>query len=696
MSRIHLRGRIGLLFRAPLLAFAALPALAQRPITLEDALALRSVSAAVLSPDGATIAYVRTVPRKAFADKDGLPWAELHVCDQSGASRPYVTGEVNVSNVAWTPDGQSISYLAKRTGDEERCLYAIPLGGGESRRLVKHATGIAEYSWSPDGKAVAFVATEEEPKRTKELADKGFKAEIYEERPRFAKLFLARPFDEPAVEPRAFDLPGQASDVAFAPDGKRIALALAPTPLVDDQQMARRVHVVDAESGAILARVENPGKLGDLRWSPDGELLAMISGADESDPSTARLLVAPATGGKPRELAPGAEWDAVAFGWQDARTLLFLADHGLSTGLHEIAADGSGFKTILAPGSYALGGFNLSRDGQRAALIGSSARFPSEAFAMSHGDAAPRRLTDSNPVLAEIRLAEQEAVDFRARDGLALQGVLIRPLDARPGERVPLILVAHGGPESHYRDAWLTGYSTPGQVAAARGYAVFYPNYRGSTGRGVAFAKSSQGDPAGKEFEDLVDAVDHLVALGLVDPAKVGVTGGSYGGYATAWCSTKLSERFAAGVMMVGITDLVSKAGTTDIPNEMHDVHWRKHAVEDWDLFLERSPVRWVEGAHTPLLIVHGKNDTRVHPAQSLELYRQLKLHGQAPVRLVNYPGEGHGNRNDPARYDYALRMLQWFDHYLRGPGGEPPPPDLEYPLEEKKEEPSSATSAAG
>src|SRR5690606_12470890 len=202
----------------------------------------------------------------------------------------------------------------------------------------------------------------------------------------------------------------------------------------------------------------------------------------------------------------------------------------------------------------------------------------------------------------------------------------------------------HGGPESHYKNGWLTGYSSFGQLAAARGFAVFYPNYRGSTGRGVAFSKLSQGDPAGLEFDDLVDAVDHLIEIGLVDRDKVGVTGGSYGGYATAWLSTRYSDRFAAGVMFVGISNKISKVGTTDIPNEEFLVHARKRPWENWQFFLERSPIYYADDSTTPLLILHGEDDPRVDPGQSHELYRHLKLRGQAPVRLVLYPGEGHGN----------------------------------------------------
>ncbi len=139
--------------------------------------------------------------------------------------------------------------------------------------------------------------------------------------------------------------------------------------------------------------------------------------------------------------------------------------------------------------------------------------------------------------------------------------------------------------------------------------------------------------------------------------------------------------------MFVGLSDLISKSGETDIPNEMYLVHWKKRVWEDWELFLNRSPIYYVEKARTPLLILHGKEDPRVHPSQSLELYRHLKVLAQTPVRLVWYPGEGHGNRKSAARYDYNLRMMRWFDHYLKGTGGPPPPYELDYGIELEDEE---------
>jgi dipeptidyl aminopeptidase/acylaminoacyl peptidase len=662
---------------ASLLFLAAWPLEAADTLTPFDVARTRSVTSAAISPDGTRVAYTLLVPRRVLDEEDGAAWSELHVAGRDGSDRAYVTGAVNVSEVSWTKDGREIAFLAKRGKDETRCLYAIPADGGEARPLLCHGADIVSYSFAPDGRRVAFLATEETPKKQKDLEKKGFNQQVYEESARPVRIWIGSVADGSAT-PRPLDIPGSASDLKWSPAGALLAFALAPTSLVDDSYMKRRVTVADADSGRVVARVENPGKLGAIAWSPDGKNLAYTAGADVNDPSAGRLMAVAASGGSPRDLLPGYEGNAANVAWRDPNTVVFLGDEGVESVLGEVSIEKPGRPVRRSPGVSVLA-FDLSRDGKTAALVASTSSHPAEVLLWGATERAPRRLTTSNGWLAGRRLAPQGVVHFKARDGLELEGLLIHPRDERKGERYPLILTVHGGPEGHYRNGWLTSYSDPGQVAAGRGFAVFYPNYRGSTGRGVAFSKMGQGDPAGKEFDDLVDAVDFLVGDGLVEKTKVGVTGGSYGGYATAWCSTHDSDRFAAGVMFVGISDLVSKAGTTDIPYEEILVHARRWPWEDWKLAFERSPAFFADRSRTPLLILDGKEDPRVHPSQSLEFYRYLKVRSQAPVRLVLYPGEGHGNRTVAHRLDYNLRMIQWMEHYLKGAGGEPPKYEIEY-----------------
>ncbi|MCJ7755131.1 MAG: S9 family peptidase, partial [Thermoanaerobaculales bacterium] len=549
---------------------------------------------------------------------------------------------------------------------------------------------------SPDGSTVAFVAKEAESEDRKKTEEEGYSQEVFEEDwlPKRVWLQAMPPFQPPVANPsgadqagteaRALPVDGSVFHVRWSPNGKLLAVDVAPTPLIDDQYMARQIHVVDAGTGEIRTAFKNPGKLGEFDFSPDGAHLAMISAADPNDPAVGRLMVGPVAGGPLRDVLPGLEGHVTVFAWQDPDTLMFLSDEGEETRFGEVDIT-TGFEKTHASSWAMTGdarvpimtGLALAGDGQRAVLVGDSPSHPSEVFSMHHGDAGLTRLTDSNPWLADVDLAEQEVFRHQAKDGLDLRGVLIRPLGDTDGP-APLLLMVHGGPEGHLRNGWLTRYSAPAQLAAARGYAVFFPNYRGSTGRGVAFSKLGQADAAGAEFDDLLDAVDALVAAGIADPDRVGVTGGSYGGYATAWCATRFSERFRAGVMFVGISNDVSKGLTTEIPVEDLMVHTLADPWTKMQFRLERSPISYVEQARTPLLIAGGTADSRVHPSQSLQLYRALKLLGKVPVRYVRYPGEKHGNSRAASRDDYARRLVRWMDHFVKEENTEAPPWELD------------------
>ena len=631
---------------------------------------IQSVGQAAVSPDGSQLAVTRYVPRDPF-DANETPWTELHVVDlATGESRGFITGQNQLHAVAWTPDGNGISFLARRADDEATSLYVIPALGGEARRVLTHETSILAYDWSPAGEVV-YIAREARQDPAPGLP---YQVEVYEELGQDREVFVATPEDE--ATPRRLRVEGSVYQALWSPTGDRVAVAVAPSPWVDDFYMLQRVKVVDVRTGRVIAEIQNEGKLGEIAWSPSGDRLALISGENINDPAAGRLLVADASGGAPQDILPGFEGHVEDIDWVERDAIRYLASVGVGSRYASVSPRGDGDRVLYESDEMAIGEIAVSADGRTTGFVASTPEHPSEAYVMQRNQ--PQRLTYSNPWLEDVRLADHEIVTYEARDGLEIQGILIRPLDYEPGQRYPLILSVHGGPEAHDDNGWLTSYADLGQLAAARGYAVFFPNYRGSTGRGVEFSVLSQADPAGKEFDDLVDAVDHFVEIGLADPERVGVTGGSYGGYATGWLATRYTDHFAAGVMFVGISNKVSKVGTTDIPNEEFLVHAMKRPWDDWQFFLERSPIYYADDTETPLLIMHGAEDPRVDAGQSHELFRHLKLRSDAPVRLVLYPGEGHGNRRATARYDYSLRSLRWFDHYLKGPGGEPPTSVLE------------------
>jgi dipeptidyl aminopeptidase/acylaminoacyl peptidase len=265
-------------------------------LTIEQVAQLRSVSQAVIAPQGGRIAYTLVVPRTPMSDEDGPVWTELHVTDTRGESRRFVGAPSRVSQLGWMPDGSMVTFLEKRSDDEQTALYGIPADGGEARRLATLPTAISGYDISPDGSRVALRAREPEPEARTERQSHGFTQRVHEEDWLHTGLWIM-PLDG-SSEPRRLPVEGTVHQVHWSPDGSRLALAVAPTPSVDDSYVFLRVRIVDAESGEVLARIENPGKLGDIAWSPDGEFLAMLSVADQHDPRDGRLVVVPASGGE--------------------------------------------------------------------------------------------------------------------------------------------------------------------------------------------------------------------------------------------------------------------------------------------------------------------------------------------------------------------------------------------------------------
>lgn len=648
-----------------LLASSALVATAAsaRPMTPEDVARLESVGTIAVGPDGSRIAYTTvSLPDVTAGEENAGPEQQLRLAYGPGNARDFLPADMDVSNIAFSPDGRWISFLWSRE-DEDRAVWGIPIDGGAQRKLAEIAgAGVRSYAWSPDGSHMHLLASAAEDKARTAQSEAGFDAIVYEEEARLNRLFRVAIGDTIDAQPQTIAIPGYVSGFDIAPDARHAIIESAPTPQVDDSYTSKRVHILDLATGTVLRVVETPGKIGDVEISPDGTRLSMIAGVDINDPAATTLYFVDVSTGQYRALNQGAPEAAVDAEW--------LADGQLAAVIHKGAQ--SALRIYDANGSVAAehDGGNLilsavESDGGRIAVRASSPSHPSELFVWNDGGF--QRWTSHNPWLSQIDMGQQRTVTYTARDGQTVEGVLIEPVGGAPAGGAPLILDVHGGPEAHDSNGWVTNYSGPGQVAAGQGYAVFLPNYRGSTGYGTAFSKQHQGRYTDPEFTDLVDAKRALVEMGIADPERVGITGGSYGGYATGWASTYFSDEFAAGVMFVGISNQISKFGTTDIPYEMYNVHSLAWPWDDWQKMLEVSPIYHTDKAETPLLIMHGTEDTRVSPSQSYELYRSIKVRKpETPVRLVLYPGEGHGNNRAAARYDYNLRMMRWFETYLK------------------------------
>ena len=640
-------------------------------LTPEDVARIQSVNNTVISENGDRIFYQLLVPKDPM--KENAPSSNhLYVYDRKAKSSKAFVTDYNATNIKFRPNSNSISFTARQKSDTAAALYEIPVTGGEAQRIYGFGASISSYDWHPKANRVAFVSTEPLEKEQNQLP---YRPEIYETDITNSVAYVG---DLNNAEPRKIQVEGHVVGLQWSPDGNRLAVSAAPSSLVDDFYTSQRIYIVDANTLQVTGEIDHKAKMGSLKWSPDGKRIAFIAGEDQHDPIEGRLFIAEATGGKPNILQRDFEGQFHDFIWRDNKTLAVLTSEGVNSSIGIIGIDGK-MRKHYENEELNITGFSAAKDNTMA-LTANSAQHPGELFVLNAKASAVERITTSNPWLENKTFGKQEVITHKASDGMELQGILIHPVNS--SGKIPLITVVHGGPEAHYDNGWLTAYSMPGQVAAGKGYAVFYPNYRGSTGRGIEFAKSSQGDPAGKEFDDIIDGIDYLIENYNIDGDKVGVTGGSYGGYATAWMATRHTDRFAAGVMSVGISNNISKWGTSDIPEEMFLVHARKRIWDDYQFYLERSPIYYADQAKTPLLIMHGKEDTRVDPGQSYELYRHIKTRTETPVRLVLYPGEGHGNRMSTARYDFNVRMMRWFDNYLMNESPEVPELHLDLQLQ--------------
>lgn len=664
-SRLMFRSRIAILIM--ILTFVPTRGESKFPgLSPEDQLKARRVSAVAVSSSGDMVAYAVDSQRSA-RDESGAAYSELYLFDiRSKESRPFVTGKVRVSSPLWKPDGTAIGFLMKR-GDRVQ-VWAIPVSGGEAVQLTNSEEAVLAFRWHPDGKHIGYIASQPRSSREKVLDGKGYGFVFYEENLKHRNLYLVE------IKPDSLCAPSQLTrdmsvwSFEFSPDGRRAVLGASDKPLVDQSYMGQKIYLLDMQSKESHVLASPPGKLGSFAFDPQGKHLAFVGAQSRSDHAVSQLFTVPVAGGAFSNATPENHKGHITWvGWKDSETLVYRSAEGVTTCLRSSRLGNRNTSMLLNSddAGVVFDGISVSTTGFVMAMIGQSAAIPGDLFVFN-GSRSPTRATTLNPWLSQRALGKQTPITYAARDGKLIEGILIHPVDEDPSKRYPMIVVVHGGPESHYVNGWLTSYSEPGQVLAGKGYMVFYPNYRASTGYGVSFAAEGFGDPAGKEFDDIADGIDYLTQKGLADRERVGLGGGSYGGYAAAWFATYYTKYVRAVVMFVGISDLISKQGTTDIPEEELSVHAGKPIEQTWELSLKRSPVYWAHQSTTATLLCGGTDDTRVHPSQSMELYRRMKVNKHPAVRLVQYPGEQHGNARQPARIDLLYRTIEWYDWYVR------------------------------
>jgi dipeptidyl aminopeptidase/acylaminoacyl peptidase len=607
----------------------------------------RSIGDLRLSPDGNRLAMVVSEPVKGTSQRRNI-W----VYDIAASNlRPFTAGAKADTRPRWSPDGRTLAFLSDREGTTQ--IFLIPADGGEARPLTESKTGINSFEWSPDGKRIALLTTapksEDEEKKEKDKDD---------------VRLVAKPEDRTLLQ--VMDIESKAlttlvkgawrvSEFLWTPDGKELIVVATDNP--QQELFSDNIYRLGSAEGDEMTVLAGPaGPFGNLRVSPDGKTLAYV-GSRGDGPQAHDLFVQPLSGGPARNLTVGSlDRPVEALSWEDSSSLLILAAEGFGDAFYDLAIDGKAKKPTWTTGllvrSYARGKKGLVFVGETAAEA------PELYIASAAGK--PTRVSHFNKDWDDIRLVDPEIVRYPSFDKKEIEAALLRPGSAPPGTRHPSVILVHGGPTG----AWTNRFEAWGQLLAARGFAVLYPNVRGSTGYGYDFMVLNRRDWGGGDFKDVLAGADWLVKEGIADPDRIGIGGWSYGGYMAAWAVTQ-TTLFKASVSGAPMTDLAMEYGTEEAGINAYDTWFMGNPYENLPLFTERSPVTYVKKVKTPTLILCGENDATDPVEQCYQFHRGLRRYG-VETEFVVYPREGHGIREEKHRLDMLNRIVDWFEKHLK------------------------------
>jgi dipeptidyl aminopeptidase/acylaminoacyl peptidase len=655
---------------AALLVVASLPlasphALAQRRVpSIDDLLSIKGVGAARISPDGTRVAYTVTSPD---FEQDAFVTHVWVVTVADGERAQLTRGPKSATGPQWSPDGRWLAFTSSRAGDKNQ-VFAIRPDGGEAVQLTKIETGVNAFAWSPDGTQIAFTAEPAESQAAKDRKGHLGDFQVVRRDYGFTHLFtiaVAEALEAPSAgrertKGREFSVGG----FDWSPDGTRIAFSAARMPDLAQADTAD-LYVLTLAEDRVAALVTQSGPDTSPDWSPDGSQLAFESAMGRPDYYHANGVVAvvPAGGGTPRAVSGGIDEDPGLLEWNAAGLFVTALQ---KTASHLFRVDPvRGTATRLSGPDALMGvGYSLSRDGASVAFVGLAPDALPEVFAGSVVPFAPRRLTQMSDQIAGLALGVPEVISWTSRDGASIEGVLVKPADVSPGKKYPLLVQIHGGPTGIDRPRLIDNRYYPTDAWIGRGALVLKVNYRGSAGYGERFRQLNVRNLGVGDAWDVLSGVDHLVAKGWVDGARVGCMGWSQGGYISAFLTTT-STRCAAVSVGAGISNWATYYYNTDI-TPFTIQYLGDDPADDPEVYRKTSPMSFVTQAKTPTLIQHGENDRRVPIANAYELRQGLEDRG-VPVEMVVYKGFGHGITKPKAMRAVMQHNLDWFNHYLWG-----------------------------
>lgn len=634
-----------LLAAAPgLAAQAQEPAAAARTLTPELALSLRTLSDLRFSPDGEHLAFVVTQPPHGTARQRHIWMLDAG----TRALRQFTNSAKSEWAPRFSPDGTRLAFLSDR-GDFTQ-IYLIPADGGEAQALTRGKRSIRSFAWSPDGGRIAFLApdarTAEEEKKAADKDD----ARVVDRDDKHARVWIvsADSGEARAVTPASWEV----SELQWTRTGHGLVVSATDRPASD--AATNRIFALNPADGSLRELAAPQGFFGDLQVAPSGEAVYYV-GPRVDGPEPHDLMVLPAGGGPARNLtATSVDRPIEHVAWQADGSMLALVGMGFRNALVALAPDGT--RRPLASPAMNVGPFTATASGS-VAFVGQTASEPPELYLWDrHG--APTRVSHFNDVWHDITLGNVERLHYKSFDGLEIEAAVLTPAGYDGTTKLPLVVLVHGGPTG----AWHDTIEPWGQLLAAHGFAVLYPNIRGSTGYGERFIELNRGDWGGKDFKDVMAGVDAVIARGIADPDRLGIGGWSYGGYMAEWAITQ-TDRFKAAVSGAGMANLISEFGTETYP--AYDQWFYGVPYERPEGFLKSSPFMYLKNAHTPTLILQGEADRTDPMGQSQELYRGLKHYG-VEAELVLYPREPHGLREEKHLLDRLNRIVAWFEEHLK------------------------------
>lgn len=638
----------------------ALPAIAQRAMTLVDLLNVGRITDPQLSPDGAQMLYV--LARADWKANKRITHIWRVRADGSGTVQ-LTGGAEGEASPRWSPDGKAIAFIARRE-DEANAIYLMPADGGEGRALTKHSSAISRIAWSPDGSAIYFTAPEEKTAEEKDRdknKDDVFGFDEDYKQPHLWKVTVAD-----RREQRITSGDYAVNDFAPTRDGKRVVIHRAPNPLYGYSDEGE-VWIMNADGSGGVQLTKNHVPEDGAEASPDGSTVLFLSQSNEKfEPYFNRkIFLVPAGGGAARVLTADLPYEVERAAWsKDGRAVFFLANMGVHAELFRLDV-ATGKSTQLTDGQHTVTSWSYSPSADRHVFSIDEPTSPGELYTLpASGGASPTAVTHVfADVAREFKLPRQEKLEWKGADGVTVEGILFYPIDYRPGQKYPLVVQTHGGPQASDK----FGFGSWGdyvQVLTAKGYAVLHPNYRGSTGTGDAFERDMVGHYFKNAHLDVMAGVDKVIALGIADPDKLVKMGWSGGGHMTNKLIT-FTDRFKAASAGAGAANWVSMYAQSDVriyrTPWFGATPWGKNAPIDnyWD----NSPLKDVANVKTPTIFLVGEKDVRVPMPQSVEMYRALKSNG-VPTHLYVAPREPHGWQELRHELFKMNVELAWFEKY--------------------------------